>query len=62
MLFDICKTVNHNSRFISSIQEIDKQWIEDIESVGICGATSTPKNLLEEVSDAIRQYASELFK
>jgi 4-hydroxy-3-methylbut-2-enyl diphosphate reductase len=62
MLFDICQTVNRNSKFISSIQDIDKQWIEDIDSVGICGATSTPKNLLEDVAKAIRQFASEMFK
>jgi len=62
MLFDICQSVNRNSKFISSIQEIDSQWIKDVDSVGICGATSTPKNLLEEVAEAIRQFASEMFK
>ena len=62
MLFDICKTVNRNSKFVSSIQEIDSQWIKDVDSVGICGATSTPKNLLEEVAESIRQFASEMFK
>jgi 4-hydroxy-3-methylbut-2-enyl diphosphate reductase len=62
MLFDICQSVNRNSKFISSIQEIDNQWIKDVDSVGICGATSTPKNLLEEVAEAIRRFASEMFK
>jgi 4-hydroxy-3-methylbut-2-enyl diphosphate reductase len=62
MLFDICQSVNSNSRFISSIEEIDKQWIEDVDSVGICGATSTPKNLLEEVAEAVRRLANEKFK
>lgn len=62
MLYDICKSVNPNSKFISSIQEIDPQWIENVDSVGICGATSTPKNLLEEVASAVQILASEKFK
>lgn len=62
MLFDICHSVNSNSKFISSIEEIDKQWISDVDSVGICGATSTPKNLLEDVAEAVRQLAIEKFK
>ena len=62
MLFDICHSVNSNSKFISSIEEIDKQWIIDVDSVGICGATSTPKNLLEDVAEAVRQLAIEKFK
>jgi 4-hydroxy-3-methylbut-2-en-1-yl diphosphate reductase len=59
MLFEICKSVNPNSKFISSIGEIDKQWIKEIDSVGICGATSTPKNLLEQVAEAVRQLVIE---
>ncbi len=55
MLFDICKSVNSNTKFISLIEEIDKQWFKDVGSVGICGATSTPKNLLMEVAETIRQ-------
>lgn len=58
MLFNICQSVNPNSKFVSSIEEIDKQWIKDINSVGICGATSTPKNLLEEVAEVLRKMAS----
>ena len=62
MLFDICQSVNSNSKFISSIEEIDKLWISDVGSVGICGATSTPKNLLDEVAEVVRQFAIEKFK
>lgn len=58
MLFDICQSVNPNSKFISSIEEIDKQWIKNVISVGICGATSTPKDLLEKVAAAVRQLAT----
>jgi len=62
MLFHICQSVNQNSKFISSLGEIDEQWITDIDSVGICGATSTPKNLLEDVAEAIRQMSFKKFK
>jgi len=57
MLFDISKSVNPNTKFISFIEEIDKQWFNGVDSVGICGATSTPKNLLEDVADAVRKMA-----
>lgn len=62
MLFHICQTVNPNSKFISSIEEIDEQWITNVDSVGICGATSTPKNLLEEVAGAVRKFAVKMLK
>ncbi len=51
MLFDICSTVNPNTKFISDLNEIEPEWLLNIGSVGICGATSTPKQLLEEVAD-----------
>ena len=53
MLFDICSTVNPNTKFISDLNEIDVDWFRNIQSVGICGATSTPKQLLEEVANYI---------
>jgi 4-hydroxy-3-methylbut-2-enyl diphosphate reductase len=55
MLFNICRKVNPNSKFISAIEEIEPEWIDGIKSVGICGATSTPKKLLE----AVAQYVEE---
>jgi 4-hydroxy-3-methylbut-2-enyl diphosphate reductase len=55
MLFDICSAVNPNTRFISDLSEIRAEWLEHIESVGICGATSTPKQLLEEVAEFLTQ-------
>jgi 4-hydroxy-3-methylbut-2-en-1-yl diphosphate reductase len=55
MLFDICSTVNPNTKFISDLNEIEPSWIQAIDSVGICGATSTPKKLLEEVAGYLQQ-------
>ena len=43
VLFNQCKMVNQNSHQIEGPEEIDMKWLDNIESVGICGATSTPK-------------------
>lgn len=60
MLFDICSSVNPNTKFISDFHEIDPEWLQSIESIGICGATSTPKQLLEEVADHLLKIESGL--
>lgn len=49
-LYSICKEGNNNSHIISEIDEIDQSWFSKVESVGICGATSTPNWLMEEVA------------
>ena len=48
-LYTICKEVNDDSYFITRIDEIKKEWFEGVKSVGICGATSTPNWLMEDV-------------
>lgn len=53
VLFNECKSVNVNSFQIESAAEIDMAWVEGIRSIGICGATSTPKWLMEECRDYI---------
>jgi 4-hydroxy-3-methylbut-2-enyl diphosphate reductase len=58
MLFDICSSVNPNTKFISEINEIESGWLLNIDSVGICGATSTPKQLLEEVASNLQHLNS----
>ena len=52
-LFGACKSVNDKSYFISTVEEIDNQWFENIYSVGVSGATSTPGWLIRQVSDYI---------
>jgi 4-hydroxy-3-methylbut-2-enyl diphosphate reductase len=54
VLFDLCRSVNSRSHRIGSADDIDPAWIRDGDRVGICGATSTPKWLLEEVAAAVR--------
>jgi 4-hydroxy-3-methylbut-2-enyl diphosphate reductase len=50
-LFSICKEENPNSFIISRTSEIQHEWFSGVNSVGICGATSTPNWLMEEVAD-----------
>ena len=53
VLFNTCKSVNPNSYMIEGPGEIDSSWIEGVTSVGICGATSAPKWLMEQCRDRI---------
>ena len=53
VLFNECRRVNSHSHHIENANEIDLSWFEGIHSVGICGATSTPKWLMEECRDYI---------
>ena len=53
ILFQECKTVNPNTYFIDSVREIDWHLLKSVQSVGICGATSTPKWLMESIEKAI---------
>ncbi len=53
VLYKECLRVNSNSHLIEGPDEIDASWLEGIHTVGICGATSTPKWLMEQCRDAI---------
>ena len=53
VLFSQCKEVNPHSYMIDTASEVDPSWLQDCSSVGICGATSTPKWLMEQCRDAI---------
>lgn len=54
MLFSGCSRVNSNSHKLSSIEEIKTNWFKPGDSVGICGATSTPTWLMEEVKSYLQ--------
>ncbi len=53
IFFHECQTVNPNTCFIDSAREIDWDLLKDVQSIGICGATSTPKWLMESIQKAI---------
>lgn len=59
ILFHECQQVNPNSHFIDQASAIDDKLLEGVSSIGICGATSTPKWLMEEVSAAIKNKIGE---
>lgn len=51
VLYDLCKSVNERSYHIQTKDQIDAAWFKDNDTVGICGATSTPKWQLEGVAE-----------
>ena len=59
MLYQVCKSVNPNTCFVSGPEELDLSWFQDGESVGICGATSTPHWLMEAVRDALLNVSAQ---
>ncbi len=56
ILFNECKRVNPNSHQIEGPEDIDFALTNDVASIGICGATSTPKWLMENCKQAIINY------
>ena len=55
VLYNICHRANERSYNIEEASELQREWFEGVESVGICGATSTPKWLMQEIAGAIAQ-------
>ena len=53
VLYNECKAVNPNSYHVENAEEINLNWFANAKTVGICGATSTPKWLMEECRDHI---------
>ena len=55
VLFNECKSVNPNSHLIEGPEEIDPSWTDGVQTIGICGATSTPKWLMEKCRDRLME-------
>lgn len=60
MLFEECLKVNANSHLIDNEKEIDSSLLRDVETIGVCGATSTPKWLMEKIYNHIRAEIKEV--
>ena len=56
VLYEECKKVNAQSYLVDEPCNIDPTWFTNAKSVGICGATSTPKWLMEACSEAILKF------
>ncbi len=53
VLFEVCRKENPRSYQVEEASEVDLVWLEGAETLGICGATSTPKWLMQEVAAAV---------
>lgn len=58
MLFEVCRKVNSNTYIVSDIEDLDFGWFKSIGSAGICGATSTPRWLMEKIAMEIKNKTS----
>jgi 4-hydroxy-3-methylbut-2-enyl diphosphate reductase len=55
MLYNVAKKANPNTYFVSNADEVELSWFTDGVHVGICGATSTPRWLMEKVKERIEE-------
>jgi 4-hydroxy-3-methylbut-2-en-1-yl diphosphate reductase len=53
VLYQACKEVNPRTSLVSGFEDVDPAWFENAQTVGICGATSTPGWLMEEIARGI---------
>ena len=56
VLFNVCKKQNDRSYFVSSPDELQVGWFSGVNTVGVCGATSTPQWLMEKVAEKIKLF------
>lgn len=56
VLFDVCKSVNPNTYFVSSEEDLSREMFKPGDKVGICGATSTPLWLMQQIKAALEEY------
>lgn len=59
-LYSVCQAANPKSYFISDSTEIQPEWFEGVETVGVCGATSTPMWLMEKVATFLGNEGAEV--
>lgn len=55
VLSEVCRRANTNTHLVEEADDIQAEWFEGVESVGICGATSTPKWLMQSVADEVNE-------
>ncbi|GHB47102.1 4-hydroxy-3-methylbut-2-enyl diphosphate reductase [Mongoliitalea lutea] len=56
VLYNVCKEKNPNTYFVSNAEQVDPAWFNENDSVGICGATSTPMWLMEDVKNRLETF------
>jgi 4-hydroxy-3-methylbut-2-enyl diphosphate reductase len=55
ILFQVCREVNKNTYLVSGHDDLNLEWFENMNSIGICGATSTPMWLMEEMQRELQK-------
>lgn len=60
ILFNHCLGVNQHSHLVGGVADIDARWLRGATSVGICGATSTPRWLMEQIASHARAITDGL--
>jgi 4-hydroxy-3-methylbut-2-enyl diphosphate reductase len=58
VLSDVCRAANPRCYNIEEASDVDMAWFEGADSVGICGATSTPRWLMENVASAVEEMCN----
>lgn len=59
ILYGHCMEVNPNTYLVSNEKQIDRQWLAGAKSIGICGATSTPRWLMEQVKEKVAELINQ---
>lgn len=59
VLCDVCRRANERCYMVEEASELQREWFEGAQSVGICGATSTPRWLMEQVAEALKEMNNE---
>ena len=54
VLYGECLRVNPNTHLVEGPEEIQREWLQGVKTVGVCGATSTPKWLMEQCREALQ--------
>lgn len=58
MLYQVCKEQNPNTYFVSDVSELSSRWFQGITRVGVCGATSTPRWLMQQVAGEVEKLGN----
>ena len=58
-LYEYCKEVQPNTRMVSAVEELRSEWFEGVEQVGVTGATSTPRWLMEAVAQEAERLSQK---
>lgn len=57
-LFEHCRSAHPNTHFVEGVPDLRPEWFQDVKTIGISGATSTPPWLLKQVADAITRLTT----